>query len=528
MTLSGPPLAKPVDLARVLDTGLNGNPDDTALISLETSWTWQELQEDSTRLAGNLVDAGLVAGDRVAMLMPNRCAFLVMYLACITAGLVATPLNYRYGAAEIDAALAASGAKILLAHRERAGDLGRARQVDQLPCGVIGYGQGSLEGTRFETLIEQTPKTERFPEPDRKGPAFLFFTADGNGRPKGVTHSLESLGWGAASVAAGLACTAEDCFMTAASLSHNGGLVHALGCLSAGARVAVARNFDADEILPLLRAERPSLAFMLPAALVRLVRDHGATREDFSSIRVLECGGDKVSAQLEQEFERQTGLAIREGYGLTEVSAAASNQPGRENRPGSMGTLLPGFKAEIRDGEGQAVPQGRDGRLWIKSPSAMLGYWGDAQATSLVMQEGWLDTGDVVRADKEGFLWFTGRKKQIIVHDNASISPQELEGVLREHPGVAGAGVVGVYDQLHGENVRAFVTLAQTPERPTEQELIAFVRSRVGFRAPEHIVFLEHWPVTSHDKVDRIALKRMAEAELHGPPAARVAGRGWA
>ncbi len=529
MTLSGPPLAKPIDLFRILESGLAEDPTGTALISLETSWTWQELEDDSARLAGNLIDMGLGPGDRVAILMPNRCAFLVMYLACIKAGLVATPLSYRLAPPEIDAALAASGARILLAHRERSGDLKASTRVSQLPCGVIGYGQGSLEGTRFETLIERTPKTATFTEPDPGRPAFLFFLSERRGEPKGVVHSLESLGWGAASVAAGLECGPEDCFLTAASLSHSGGLVHALGCLASGARVAVARNLDAEEVLPLMRAERPTLAFLLPAALVRLLRDHGATREDFASLRALECGGDKVAAQLEQDFERRTGLPIREGYGLTEISVAAVNQPSRENRPGSMGTLLPGVQAELRDEQGRAAPAGRDGRLWVKSPGAMLGYWEDPEATDQVLRcAGWLDSGDSVRADEDGVLWFTGRKRHLIVHDAGTLVPRDVEEVLVDHPAIASAGVLGVYDSLYGETLRAFVMLADDAEPPNEQEVIAFARSRVGYRAPEHIVFLDSMPMTADASVDRPALKRLAEAELHGPPAARVAGRGWA
>lgn len=163
MALSGPSLAMPVDVSRLLDKGLAGDPDDTALISLETSWTWRELSEDSTRLAGNLLDLGLSPGDRAASLMPNRCALLVFYLACLKAGLVATPLNYRSTATEIDRMLEISGASVLLAHRERAEDLAASPRVEALPYGIVGFGQGALAGARFDDFIEQEPETEDFP-----------------------------------------------------------------------------------------------------------------------------------------------------------------------------------------------------------------------------------------------------------------------------------------------------------------------------------------------------------------------------
>jgi len=520
MPLSGPPLPAPVDGAQILDVGMARDPAATALLSLETSWTWQELADDSSRLAGNLLSLGLAPGDRVATLMPNRCALIVFYLACIRAGLTVCPLNYRATPMEIDRALEACGAALLFAHRERAADLSASTQVGQLPYGVVGYGQGSLSGLRFEQIIDTTPKIETLPEADPARPAFVFFTACGSGRLRGVVHSPQSVGWGMASVVAGYGCTAEDTFLTASSLGHHGGIMHALGCLSAGARVAVARNVDADELLPLLRGERPTLAWMMPSALFRLVRDHEATAKDFASIRLLACGGDRAPLQMERDFETLTGLTLRETYGMSEFSCATVNLPGRQNRPGSIGTLMPGFRAEIRDEAGQALPAGREGRLWIKSPTMMQGYWQDPEATAAVLQDGWLDTGDRMLADAEGYLWFAGRRRQVVVHDDSTIAPQVVEGALIEHPSVARAGVVGVHDLLHGESVRAFVILEGAGETPTEQELIAFARARLGYRAPEQIVFLRDLPLDASGTTDRALLKQIAEAGIHGAPAA--------
>jgi acyl-coenzyme A synthetase/AMP-(fatty) acid ligase len=119
-----------------------------------------------------------------------------------------------------------------------------------------------------------------------------------------------------------------------------------------------------------------------------------------------------------------------------------------------------------------------------------------------------------MRVDDEGYFSFCGRKKQIIVHDGSNICPQEVEGALVEHPRVASAGVIGVHDLVHGENVRAYITLTDGTERPTSQELIQFARSRVGYKAPEEIVVLDEMPLTATGKMDRTTLKRMAESNL--------------
>jgi acyl-CoA synthetase (AMP-forming)/AMP-acid ligase II len=146
----------------------------------------------------------------------------------------------------------------------------------------------------------------------------------------------------------------------------------------------------------------------------------------------------------------------------------------------------------------------------------MLGYWNRPDATAEVIKDGWLDSGDVMLADDDGYLRFRGRKKQIIVHDGSNICPQEVEDALLAHDAVASAGVVGIHDLVHGENVRAYVTLKPGAKRPTAQELIRFARARIGYKAPEQIVVLDEMPLNPTGKVDRVSLKRMAEERLGG------------
>ena len=132
-----------------------------------------------------------------------------------------------------------------------------------------------------------------------------------------------------------------------------------------------------------------------------------------------------------------------------------------------------------------------------------------------VVIDDWLDSGDLAKADDDGYLWFFGRKKQVIVHDGSNISPYEVEGALVEHPAVALAGAVGVHDEVHGENVRAYVTLEEGAEAPSRADLIVFCRDRIGYKAPDEIVFLEEMPLNPTGKIDRAGLKRMAEEHLH-------------
>jgi acyl-CoA synthetase (AMP-forming)/AMP-acid ligase II len=146
----------------------------------------------------------------------------------------------------------------------------------------------------------------------------------------------------------------------------------------------------------------------------------------------------------------------------------------------------------------------------------MVHYWNAPVATAEVLRDGWLDTGDVMRADEDGFLWFCGRKKQLIIHDGSNIAPQEVEEALLEHPGVECAGVIGIHNLLHGETVRAYVVPRDPARRPTAQALIQFVRTRIAaYKAPEEIVFLDAMPLNPTGKLDRVRLKRMAEDAAH-------------
>jgi long-chain acyl-CoA synthetase len=511
VVLSGPALERPVTLANVLAVGLTTKPDDVALVSLERTWTWRELEQASGQLARQYLALGLKAGDRVASLMPNRGALLVHYLACLKAGLVATPLNYRYQAPEIDHALEVSGASLLVAHAERAEVIAASGQVSRLAFGRITYDSEAGIHPRLEDLMSAGGPASNLPTPHPDTPAFIFFTSGSTGKPKGVTHTHNSFGWLVASAAAGLAISPDDVFLPATSASHVASSSFSLAGLAAGARVAIARSFAADELLPLLRLTRPSLLCMLPAPLFGLVRDHGATRDDFHSIRRCISGGDKISAELEREFTELTGFAIEEVYGMTETGTASFNPTAGGNRIGSIGQLAPGYAASIRGDNGAELPPGTPGRLWIKSPSNMIGYWNRPDATAETIVDGWLDTGDLVTADEQQYLWFRGRKKQIIIHDGSNICPQEVEDSLLECPAIASAGVVGIHDLVHGENVRAYVVFNPEVERPTAADLIAFSRARVGYKAPDEIVVLDTMPTNAVGKIDRVALRQLAD-----------------
>ena len=180
MYLQGTPLSRPIALSELLEIGRSKKPHALAMRSEVRNWTWQQLEETSNRLASAYLDLGLQSGDRIASLMPNRPASVVHYLACIKAGLVATPLNYRYTPNEIDHALEVSDASLFVHHGERSHDVQACRRVGGLRCGVVAY--GTPQDCGYEALLAQGDPAATFTHTDSQAPALIFFTSGSTGK----------------------------------------------------------------------------------------------------------------------------------------------------------------------------------------------------------------------------------------------------------------------------------------------------------------------------------------------------------
>lgn len=513
-------------LEDLLGRGLRADPDGEALATAAAMLTWRQLEERSLALAARYRALELRPGDRVASLLPNRLDAVLHVLACIRAGLVAVPLNYRYRSPEIERALRVSGARLLLFHLERRADVDGCRAPASLDLGAVALAEGS-DGHLADQLGARagamraagatggaTHACGGATASGPAAPALIFLTSGSTGAPKGVTHDRGSLEALLNAYGRNFGFDATDRYLIASSMAHIGGLLGCLSSLTLGTPVVVARSSDAAELTHLVLSRRPTVVKMLPSTLFSLVRDPRVPAAAFAGLRDCCVAGDHVPAELHQEFHSRTGGHITEMYAMTEAGMLAANPGGAGDRIGSVGTAAVGVELEIRGDDGRPLAAGETGDLWVRTPCLMQGYWGDPEATAAVLADGWLATGDRMRADGDGMLWFEGRRRQIIVHDGSNICPQEVEDALQEHPAVSGAVAVGIHDLVHGENFRAYVTLDPAVAAPGEAELIAFARDRIGYKAPASIVVLERLPLNATGKVDRLAIRALAE-----PPA---------
>jgi len=240
-----------------------------------------------------------------------------------------------------------------------------------------------------------------------------------------------------------------------------------------------------------------------------LIRAGQGAGADFSSLRFAVAGGEALGATLAGRFEEVFGVPLLEGYGLTETApVVAVNLPDRR-RPGSVGPMLDWVEPRIVDADDRPLPAGEAGELWVRGKSVARGYHNRPDETvAAFTPDGWFRSGDLARIDADGFLWITGRKKDLIISAGENIAPGEIESVLADHPGVYEVAVVGIPDARRGEVPKAFIVL-EGPSEATSEELADFCGRRLpGFKVPAAFSFREELPHTPTGKIHKLALRR--------------------
>lgn len=506
-----------MQLSRILQLALEKAPESPALIAAGQTWSYAQLANHAGWLARRWLSEGLETGDRVALLLPNRPETLLGYLACFQAGLIAVPLDYGYREPQINYALRHCSAQLLIAHADRLAELDRCEAVPRDQLVVVGGADPLPLGRHFQE--EQAPGSAPLPRGEFRQDdlALIFYTSGTTSRPKGVTLTRAAIAAGSAKFLARVPLRPTDVALVSGPIMRPFTLrTQILPTWQAGGTVVLLERFTPDAYLATLR-QQPAKTFLAlgPAALYQVVHHPNVRPEDFAAVRLCISGGDHVPAELHQDYHRLTGRELTEQCGMTETGVYALNPPFGRKKAGSIGLPMYGVQVCLVDGQGRDVPAGEIGEISVRSPLAMDGYWNDTAQTRKAMRDGAILTGDLGRFDADGYLWFMGRKKDIIVHDGWNVSPGEVEETLRQYPAVAEACVVGVTDPVHGQNVHGFVTLRPQATPPAESELIAFVAARLsGPMVPQRVQVLRDLPRTGAGKIDRDRLHWQAEAEM--------------
>ena len=494
-----------MSLASLLRDAVSRVPDKPALYMKDRVLTYTELDGEAQRLARRLIACGAKPGDRVAIHMLNGAEIVIAYFACFLAGAIAVPINARMKAAEIEYVLEHSGSLIYLGQCELFQEIAKSR--GHLPT----VRQFMIDGRGLE-VGSDLPATElATTAPDQ--PTVILYTSGSTARPKGVVHTHRSAQSAALDFTRHLRMGGADVVAIVTPMVHSAGFFTLLATVGAGAKALTVPRFDADIVLDAIAQHRGTHMFAMPVMYRTLIAAQRGRPREVSSVRAFFAGGDVVPPALQSEFAKCFGRALHEGYGTTETGLVALNWSNAASRVGSFGRPIPGVDIAVVDADGAPVSAGTQGELLVRSASNMAGYWNDPAATDRVLKDGWFHSGDLVRENCDGYLWFRGRKKEVIVRGGSNISPQEVEDVLYQHAAVREAGVVGPPDEVWGQRVVAFVS-----QRPglaiSADQLIAFVAERLAaYKTPEEIVFLDDLPKNPSGKVERRAL-----LERYGAP----------
>jgi len=495
------------------------NNNKTALVdsSCDRRFTFAEYGSLVESVARGLISAGLAPGEVVAIFLPNSWEFAVTYHAVTLAGGIPTLLNPAYREREIRYQLDNSGAAILITDAPLLENVNLAGLPALRRVFTTRHARTGCED--FATLLRPTsapiPATI---ESSRETIAALPYSSGTTGLPKGVMLSHYNLVANVYQLLGknGTPLSADDTMLCFLPLYHIYGLTVALTLsVTLGSTLVLMPRFDVQKLGGLIVQEGVTMMPVVPPALNAMCQaaEAGIFPKNHK-VRWVKSGAAPLAPELARRFSELTGIAVIQGYGMTEASPvthAGYIAPPEMYRPGSIGQPLALTDCRILNLDGSEVAPGEPGELVMRGPQFMLGYWREPQATAAVLRDGWFFSGDIARCDAEGFYYIVDRSKEMIKYKGFPVAPAEVESLLLEHPAVRDCGVVAKPDAASGEIPCAFVVLREgfTPSDELAKELCDFVADRLAHhKQPREIRFVEVLPRTPSGKILRRELRK--------------------
>jgi long-chain acyl-CoA synthetase len=516
----------------------------TALIYLGSRISYSRLAALVNSFSNSLGELGIGAGERVILYLPNCPQWIIAWLGILSRGSVAVPITPIYTSSDLLYVANDSGATALVCTDANCGYVAEilphtpikrviytnvaellplykrlfGRLFDRVPRGLVASGGNFFSFSRLlRAKSRGTPAA--FPHGDEL--AEILYTGGTTKHPKGVpiTHRLfvESAR-AQLEVALPLIPWGQNIILQGAPLFHILGQVFGLGglCLC-GDTVVLLPRVNLDALMDAIQRYRVKSLFGVPS-LYRMILEHDRVDlYDLSSLLYCFSGGDVLPPEVARRWEERFGRPIFQGYGATETVGGVSLSPTNlKNPPLSMGKVLPNKRVKIVEPESlEDVEPGEAGELLVHSDPMVSWYWNKPEETeaSFIELDGllWYRTGDIVRMDEEGYLYFVDRTVDTIKHKGYRVSASEVEAVLQEHPAVIGACVVGVPDEAVGERIKAFVVLKEDVRGLTGYELIRWCRGRLAsYKVPNYIEFRDMLPKS---KVGKLLRREMRSEE---------------
>jgi long-chain acyl-CoA synthetase len=505
-----PPLAT---LCAAFDNAVATSPHKVALRHFGVALTYRELGRAVTALAKHLASM-VQPGEVVALVLPNSIEFHIAYFATLKALAAPALFNPLYPAVQLSPLLReANACAVLCAPATKDMVAGVARDLG-IP-GVVCLGQDITVGqlvTEAQTPVGLRTATS-------EDPGALLFSGGTTGLPKAVEHTHGRLVAAVRGIESIWPTRGDgEVFLPIAPFTHIYGFVQGvLLPLSARGETVIPERFQPEHIIELLARHRVTFFGGGPPAIYAgLLAARNLASADLSALRICPAGGAPFPVELMERWRRATGLEIYDGYGMSEIAPISGTNALTGVRPGSVGKVVSGNEVQVVDLDTglRVLPPGQSGELRVRGPHMMAGYRNRPEETAQTIRDGFIYTGDIGYLDQDGFLFITDRKKDVVFVKGFNVFPREVEEVIHTCPNVDMVGVVGVPDaRSGGERLVAFVA-PRKGERVDAAEISTHCASRLaGYKCPTEVRVVRQLPLTSAQKLDRIALRRAARSE---------------
>ncbi len=473
-------------------------PHELAIVDERGALTWERLQRRTNALAHSFAAMGIGPGDGVGIMCRNHRGFIETTLAAAKIGASALYLNTMFAGPQLAEVTRREGPKALVFDEEFSGLLD---EVDDAVTPILAWTDGDgPAGTRtLERLIAEGDESDHKPPPEK--PKFVILTSGTTGTPKGAQRSSPDGLLTMAALIDKIPYRSRETMVIAAPLFHSWGFLHFVMALPTAATMVLKRRFDPEDTLATIERSRANVLAVVPVMVQRILAlpEETLARYDLSTLRITALSGSALPGELALAWMDRFGDNIYNLYGSTEVSFATVATPeDLRAAPGTAGKPPRGTSLRLFDEQGQEVPQGEVGRIFVGNDMKFDGYTGGGGKEVI---DGLLSSGDVGHIDADGRLFIDGRDDEMIVSGGENVFPREVEDLLADHGGVAEVAVIGVDDEEFGQRLKAFVVCADGVE-VTAEELTGHVKANLaGYKAPREIEFLAELPRNATGKI---------------------------
>jgi acyl-CoA synthetase (AMP-forming)/AMP-acid ligase II len=487
--------AADLSLGELLRRTARDHADRPAMLTDGASFTWAELDAAVDRVAAWWEACGVRPGDPIAFVTNKRAEVVIGFLACARVGAIYVPVNFKLPVAQIQDQLATAGVAGLVWEHEHRAVADALRSLVRLSWSLEDWKASEAFAGRRASFAATSDT-----------PCYYNYTSGSTGRPKGAITTSRHINANAVQTSVGLGFTADDVYLGMFSVfSHPHELFHR-SILFGGAFVVV-DSLNPRIIADVIATNRVSWMMAVPS-FYEMLLDYAETAEaDFSSLRVLEAGGAYVAPETLARMEAAFRARFLPVWGSTETTGVGLGMlADAPRRPGSTGKPIPGYQMRVVSEDGQDAPVGEVGELWMKGEAVAAGYVNQPEETAAQFVDGWYATRDLVRVDEDGFVYFTGRRSEMLKIGGIRVFPLEIELALAEHPDVRGVVVVRAEERLRGEVPRAIVQTTPTSTLDV-RGVQAWCRARLAnYKIPRIVEFWKEIPRLPNGKIDKKAV----------------------